>query len=116
MHSYMETAKKAFLAVIAIAACAVVIAVPVGIYKGTESTERITVTGKEVKDDVYLVYTDEGETFCISDDLLSLRFDSSDTYGLIESGDVYEVDVIGMRIKLFSVYRNILSAEKVVDE
>lgn len=88
----------------------IAVAVPISVYKGSLVTEEITVTGKEVKNDVYMVYT-EDETFCITDDALSLRFDSSDCYGAIEPGNTYKADVIGVRIQPMSVYRNILSFE-----
>lgn len=86
----------------------VIVAVLVSVYKSTFQTQEITVTGKEVKNDVYMIYT-EDETFCISDDFLSLRFDSSDCYGAIEPGKTYEADVIGIRIQPTSTYRNIIS-------
>lgn len=103
-------ASDAFLLIVGALMVALVVFIPISIYKCSASTETVTVIGKEVKNDVYMVYT-ENETFCISDDVLSLRFDSSDCYGAIELGETYEVDAIGFRIKPLSVYRNILSAE-----
>lgn len=62
------------------------------------------------KSGVYLVFTDN-ETFCIKDNWLLFRCNSSDDYGRIESGKTYNFLVCGFRIPFFSMYRNILKIE-----
>lgn len=69
--------------------------------------ERIT-TGDESK---YLVYT-EGETFENVDDLVRLKFSSSDLQGSLKKDSTYKVLVIGWRVPFLSKYRNILKVIK----
>lgn len=75
-------------------------------------TETITVTDKMVKNDTYLIYS-EDSTYEITDSLLRLRFNSSDLYGRMEVGKTYEITVGGKRVPLFSWYPNIYKAVEV---
>lgn len=60
----------------------------------------------------YLIYTDHG-TLKNTDSLFSGKFDSSDVYGRIRRGQTYTFTVEGFRFGFFSMYPNIVSAEKV---
>lgn len=75
-------------------------------------TETITVTDKMVKNDTYLIYS-EDSTYEITDSVLRLRFNSSDLYGRIEVGKTYEITVGGKRVPIFSWYPNIYKAVEV---
>ena len=71
-------------------------------------TERIT----KGDDSYYLIYTKD-ETFKEEDDLLFLKFNSSDIYGKLLVGETYNVSVAGFRIPFLSSYRNIVGINKV---
>ena len=70
-------------------------------------TYVVKVTGKELVDGTYLVYTTEG-TFKIEDSLIFGRFNSSDVYGMIQVGHYYKFKVFGIRSQLLDTYRNII--------
>lgn len=87
--------------------------------------ERETVTTKVVsKENVcegsgdgvqctYLVFTEAG-TFEISDAIFgTVRFNSSDVYGRVQEGHVYEITSYGWRLPFFSTYPNIEKIEEV---
>ena len=57
----------------------------------------------------YLIFTDS-ETFTNEDSWLALKFNSSDVYGGIGIGQTCDFKVTGIRVPIFSWYRNILSA------
>ena len=73
--------------------------------------ETIVVTDKMVKDDVYLIYSEDA-TYEITDSWLYPRFDSSDLYGKIQVGESYNIIVGGSRIPFLSWYPNIYRADK----
>lgn len=74
--------------------------------------ETIVVTDKMVKDDVYLIYS-EDTTYEITDSWLYPRFNSSDLYGKIQVGESYNIIVGGSRIPFLSWYPNIYRADKI---
>ena len=74
--------------------------------------ETVVVTDKMVKDDVYLIYS-EDTTYEITDSWLYPRFDSSDLYGKIQVGESYRIVVGGSRIPFLSWYPNIYRADKI---
>jgi len=74
--------------------------------------ERVTTGSGDSISSKYLIFTDK-ETFENSDYMFTGKFNSSDIYGKIEKGKVYEFDVYGWRLPIFSSYRNILSAKEV---
>lgn len=82
-----------------------------------ESTIHVSVTDKQVKrsneDDIYLVYglTDDGDTYVasIEDDLIHLKFNSSDIFAGIQVGHSYTFQTYGIRVPIFSMYPNIQS-------
>ena len=57
----------------------------------------------------YLVFT-TGETFQNTDTVWHGKFDSSDLHGQLKPGS-YKFRVVGWRIPLLSVYRNIIEVE-----
>lgn len=66
----------------------------------------------------YLVYleldniTHETEVITIRDSIIHKQFHSSDLYGQIEEGKVYEFTVFGYRSGFLSAYRNVLEFEE----
>ena len=72
--------------------------------------ERVTVGSGDSVSSKYLVYTTD-EVFENTDNILFMKFNSSDIYGVLDEGDCYTLKVNGIRIPLFSTYRNILSIE-----
>lgn len=82
-----------------------------------------TVVDKAVKVDVagkdnggassyYLIFTDRG-VFKNVDEMFRWKFDSSDFYAKIRVGETYRFTLIGWRIPFFSMYENIIKAERV---
>ncbi len=85
------------------------------IQNSNERTVVATVTDKEVKNDVYLVYTSE-TTYEIEDSIIKKRFNSSDVYGAIEIGETYEFTICGVRSGFWSMYPNILDFKECENE
>lgn len=83
------------------------------VYSGSRFEETITITGKDVKNtsesSTYMVFTDKG-TYCVKDSLLFWRWDSSDMYGSLHEGGTYEIEAVGWRVPILSMYPNILEA------
>ena len=84
-------------------------------YTGRTSME-IVVKDKVVKSsnkvDKYLIFTDKG--VLENTDLWFIgKFNSSDLYSQIEIGHKYKVEVVGVRIPIFSQYKNIVKIEEV---
>ena len=79
---------------------------------GTQEEVTFTISEKSVKkyddDDKYLVFTEEGEVFQVTDEFLLFHFNASDVYGQLKDGKTYTVIVCGWRIPFFSTYRNII--------
>lgn len=73
------------------------------------------VFGKRRKNGKYLVFS-ENETFKNVDSWLDFKFNSSDFYGKIKVGKTYTSKVRGIRITLFSAYRNIITLKEVQGE
>lgn len=83
-------------------------------YQNGETIE-ITVKDKYVKrkgeSDLYLVATEEGETYKIEDLFFKGKFNSTDLYNELDIGEKYKVEVTGARIPFFSMYKNINTVE-----
>ena len=83
---------------------------------GTQEEVTFTVSEKSVKryddDDKYLVFTEEGEVFQVTDEFLLLHFNASDLYGQLKDGGTYTVIVCSWRIPFFSKYRNIIEIKE----
>jgi hypothetical protein len=95
----------------------VILLVPINVwvhFATKETVVGVVLQGKERISDgnesKYLVFTDR-ETFANEDAWLALKFNSSDVYGKLQTGQTCDLKVTGFRIPLFSWYRNILSAE-----
>ena len=59
----------------------------------------------------YLVYTEQG-VFENTDNLMFLKFNSSDVYNSLKRDSTYNVTVAGWRIPLFSMYQNVIRINK----
>lgn len=114
--------KKVFpvvLGVVVLVAAAVLCVKRVGGYDASDE-EGVVITIKDKERVVnrdgegskYLIWTEEGETFENVDSLLFGKFNSSDLYGQLERGMKYRCKVFGFRIKLLSIYRNLISCEE----
>ncbi len=81
-------------------------------YAFTTGHETITVKEKEVKysgdDAKYLIGTEDGQVFQITDSWVKWRFDSSNLYMEIEEGETYRINTQGWRFGFLSDYKNIL--------
>jgi len=68
------------------------------------------------KDGKYLIYCLDSEgnskVFEVTDSLFKLRFNSADTYNLIQVGETYTFTAGGYRIPFFSMYPNIYEMTK----
>lgn len=98
----------------------VLVAIGVGLlsasYYGSSDVVKIKVNDKErvvtkSGDEVesrYLVYTDS-EVFENTDDLFKFKFNSSDVQNQLKTDSTYTVEVIGWRIPVLSMHRNIIN-------
>ncbi|MBU4502908.1 MAG: DUF1523 family protein [Nanoarchaeota archaeon] len=85
-------------------------------------TYTATVTEKQVKryngKDKYVIFTElmDGTTkvFENTDSLIEWKFDSSDIYGGLDEGKIYNIKTYGWRIPFLSAYENILDIEEIV--
>ncbi len=84
-----------------------------------EETIEITVKDKYVKRDgkvdIYLVASEAGDTYKITDLLWKGKFNSTDLYNQLTVGEKYKVTVTGVRLQYFSMYKNINKIEKIED-
>lgn len=79
------------------------------------------VTGKERinkrESSKYLIFTEKEdgsrEVFENEDNFFIWKFNSSDLYGIIQEDKKYNADVYGLRIRFFSMYRNIADIKEV---
>jgi hypothetical protein len=92
------------------------IVIPSVYYKSIE-TVKITIVDKEkvvnieTHESKYLIYT-KSETFQNTDDLLLMKFNSSDIQGSLRTDSNYTVQVIGWRVPFLSMHRNIIKIIK----
>lgn len=61
----------------------------------------------------YLIWTEEGEVFENTDQLMVGKFNSSDIQGQLKVGNKYHCSTIGIRNQFFSWYRNIYDCVEV---
>lgn len=84
-----------------------------------EETLEITVKDKYIKrngdTDIYLVVSESGDTYKITDLLFKGKFDSTDLYNQLDIGKKYKITVTGIRLQYFSMYKNINKIEKITD-
>lgn len=92
----------------------IVIAYPM-MYAFTTGEETITIKDKWVKyqgdSAKYLVSSEDGQVFQITDSIVNIRFDSSNLYAQLDKGDVCLIKTQGWRFPLFSDYKNIIEAD-----
>lgn len=85
------------------------------IYAFTTGHETILVKEKWVKysgeDAKYLVSSEDGQVFQITDSIIKLRFDSSNLYAQLDEGKTYNINTQGWRFALLSDYKNIIDVE-----
>lgn len=63
-------------------------------------------TGDKIRD-VYMIVDSDNNTYQITDLLFKGKFNSTDLYNTFQIGQVYLVEVSGIRNHFFSMYRNI---------
>lgn len=84
---------------------------------GTQEEVTFTISEKSVKryddNDKYLIFTEEGEVFQVTDEFWLFHFNASDLYGQLKDGGTYTVVVCGWRIPFFSKYRNIIEIKEI---
>lgn len=84
-------------------------------YAFTTGYETITVDEKWVKysgdDAKYLVSSDDGQVFEITDSWIKWRFDSSNLYANLDEGETYNINTQGWRLAFLSDYKNIIEIE-----
>lgn len=103
----------ALIAVIGIFATTMVY---VGVYKTTEHTEIIKITGKERTsgdNGQYVVYTGDGGTRGVTDTIAYWNFRASDRYGRLLEGHTYSCLVAGWRVGVVSEYPNLIRCTEV---
>lgn len=84
---------------------------------GTERTVQIEIEGKERiaegKGGKWMVYAKSGETFENTDAWFHGKTDSTDFQRSLKVGHTYKCEVNGLRVHLFSSYRNVLRCREV---
>lgn len=100
-------------------AISLLVGLPVGgIYVFNYNYEELTIVVQEKERVIdssgsnYLVWTEEGEVFKVSDALFRWEFNASDRYGKLTEGNTYNITVVGLRVNIFSWYRNIVKIER----
>jgi Protein of unknown function (DUF1523) len=86
----------------------------------THGSKVVTVTGVTTKramvkgqtKDIYIVFTDD-ETYENIDSPAYLKFNSSDLQGKLIMTGKFKIEYYGFRVPIFSMYKNIIKAEKV---
>jgi len=78
--------------------------------------ERVTTGSGDGVKSYYLVWSKEGEVFCVADSWSFLRFDSSDRYGELRENSHVKARVAGWRIPFLSWYRNVLVIDNAGDK
>ena len=109
--------KKGLIGILLIIVIAVLlITYPVS-YAFTSGEETITVKDKWVKyhgsDAKYLVSSEDGQVFEITDSIIRWRFDSSNLYADIDVGNSYDISYQGWRFAFMSDYKNIIEVKVV---
>lgn len=82
-----------------------------------EETIEIVVKDKYIKrsgnTDLYLVVSEDNETYKIEDLLFKGKFNSTDLYNQLEIGKKYRITTTGIRLQYFSMYKNINKIEAI---
>jgi hypothetical protein len=97
---------------------AIVIVLPPFLYVyATQQDRKITVKKTERivspdgKSSKYLIYAEDG-VYENTDNILRMKFNSSDIYGQLQNGKTYMCDTYGWRVPLLSIYPNIVKCEE----
>lgn len=103
--------------IILVALSVVTIIINSTFYIGNKQEKIVVIKKLEIKpykdDSKYLVFTENNGIFEITDSIIYMRFDSSDMFNKFEIGRKYKITTYGKRVRLFSIYKNILKAEKI---
>jgi hypothetical protein len=75
--------------------------------------ERVTKGSGDSQRSYYLVWSREGEVFCVADTWSFFSFDSSDRYGKLREGSQVQASVAGWRVPFLSWYRNVVEIKSV---
>jgi hypothetical protein len=75
--------------------------------------ERVTSGSGENASSYYLVWTQEGEVYKVTDTWSFLRWDASDRYGKLKEGKRFRAKVAGWRVGFLSWYRNVIELEEI---
>jgi hypothetical protein len=75
--------------------------------------ERVTKGSGDSQRSYYLVWSREGEVFCVADTWSFFSFDSSDRYGKLRDGSQVQASVAGWRVPFLSWYRNVVEIKSV---
>jgi len=78
--------------------------------------ERITTgVGKNIGSKYLVFGKNENGSFVFenTDNLIRLKWNSSDIQGKLEIGNTYRITVIGYRVRFLSLYKNILKVSKI---
>ena len=85
---------------------------------GTISEKEIKVSDKELKvkygekgGSFYLVFTENGDVYKNIDNMLFLKFSSSNLQAKLKKEETYICKINGFRIPIFSIYKNILECK-----
>ncbi len=78
-----------------------------------ERRERVTKGAGDSQQSYYLVWSKEGEVYCVADSWSFMSFDSSDRYGKLREGSSVEARVAGWRVPFLSWYRNVVEIKSV---
>lgn len=73
-------------------------------------TQQVTINKTERVEGSYLVYSDKG-VFRNEDTWYYFKFDSSDLYNNLRSGETYSCKSYGFRVPLFSMYPNLVKCQ-----
>jgi hypothetical protein len=87
-------------------------------FSGQTTVKNVKVKQKEAvpgnNNGEYLFFTKRDEVFSNNDNLIHLKFDSSDVYSKVEKGNCYNFKVHGFRMHFpVTLYRNVLSIKEV---
>lgn len=75
--------------------------------------ERVVNSSGDSVNSYYLIWSKEGEVFCVTDSWTFWSFDSSDRYGKLKEGVRVTAHVAGWRVPFLSWYRNVIRIDSV---
>ncbi len=75
--------------------------------------ERVVKGSEDSTQAYYLVWSREGDVYCVTDSWSFMTFDASDRYGRLREGSHVKAKVAGWRVPFFSWYRNVVVIDNV---